>query len=307
MSSNKSIKFKFFEKGVQAYKNYTGQSLECYCCPICCNIFTRADLENGKLTLEHVPPKSQGGKGIALTCSSCNNTSGYSIDAEVANREEVLKASALLTQKGSYDGDIALTFGDGDSKPLNFRLNVENGHVNFYLQQKHNHPNAQDLVLNFFEGHNKQLQGVTSSIKFSTRRRYKARLANIGYLKSAFLVCFAAFGYTYAFDKNLEIVRRQIINPTDDILKCYIIRSGGDTFEKDSLVLLESPTNALGVLFNDTAILLPLPSFVLNTDLYEFLVLSYPNTSKINFTGTKLEWPASLLLKWDFEIKNTQP
>lgn len=301
--SKQVIKLDFFKKGVQAHQKYSGSNDGCYYCPICANPFTRADLENGKLTLEHIPPKSQGGKGIALTCSSCNHKSGYTIDAEVANREEVLKASALITQKGKYDSDVKLTFGKENSKPLNFRLVVEDDKVRFYPKQKHNPPNAEDLITHFFEEHNKHPYENTSSIKFSTRRRYKSKFANIGYLKSAFLVCFATFGYTYAFDTNLEKVRKQIVNPSESILESYIIRSGVDAFENDSLILLEKPINAIAVLFHDTSVLLPLPSFVSHVNLYNFLVSTYPNTSKINFSGTKLEWPTSLSLKWDFEIR----
>ncbi|WP_082140000.1 HNH endonuclease [Desulfovibrio sp. TomC] len=299
--NKKLLKVQLFAHGVQAYRNYSGSNGEYYCCPVCGDFFSEIDLENSRLTLEHVPPSSQGGKGIALTCSSCNNNAGHSIDAEVANREDVLKASALITRQGKFDGDVALNFGEENHKPLNFRLVVEEQKVRFYLKQKSNHPNARGVVESFFKEHNKKPCGNTSSIKFSTRRRYRSRFANIGYLKSAFLVCFAAFGYTYAFDKNLEIIRRQIICPNEKILEGYIIRSEVDFFEKRTLLFLENPTNAFAVLLNDTAVVLPLPSFVDNVDIYDFLVSTYATTSKIDFSGVRLEWPTSLSLRWDFE------
>ena len=34
-------------------------------------------LASGTLTFEDAPPKSYGGKPVALTCRPCNNSSGY--------------------------------------------------------------------------------------------------------------------------------------------------------------------------------------------------------------------------------------
>ena len=47
-------------------------------CPICLMPFTRQDVERGKATLEHVPPRAfdTNSIGMCLTCAACNNDAG---------------------------------------------------------------------------------------------------------------------------------------------------------------------------------------------------------------------------------------
>ena len=43
-------------------------------CPICLTRFTERQVELGKkVTLEHAPPKTLGGKVVCLTCEECNH------------------------------------------------------------------------------------------------------------------------------------------------------------------------------------------------------------------------------------------
>jgi hypothetical protein len=55
-----------------------------YICPLCRKPFPREALANRTLTFEDAPPKSYGGKPIALTCKPCNNAFGSSVDASLA-------------------------------------------------------------------------------------------------------------------------------------------------------------------------------------------------------------------------------
>ena len=50
---------------------------DAYICPLCLNAYPIGSTE---LTLEHVPPKSVGGKPILITCKACNNKCGADID-----------------------------------------------------------------------------------------------------------------------------------------------------------------------------------------------------------------------------------
>ncbi|TVM32538.1 HNH endonuclease [Oceanidesulfovibrio marinus] len=297
-----SKKFHFFEKGVQAYKNYSGEETNNYCCPICGDHFSRTDLESGKLTLEHIPPKSQGGRGIALTCSSCNNKAGYTIDAAVANFEGIKKISALGTKDGKYNDDIKLSLGEGKLNQLNFNLDITNGSQYFYIKPKSNPPNSKEIIKNFFEEHNKQPRGHISQIRLETKRRYNHKLALVGYLKSAFLVCFASFGYTYIFDTNLDAVRKQIQNPVGNILDGYIIQINTGNLDRNVLMYSSNTLRLFLVVIRDTGVVLPLPSFMPHDDVHDLLRSTRPE--KLEVRGKELEWPTSLLLKWDFRNSN---
>ena len=301
MSSNLKKKYELFGIGRQAYKTYSNSTTNYYCCPICRNLFTIYDIYNKNLTLEHIPPKHLGGRGIALTCASCNNTSGHTVDSEIAKREDVLKLTALFTQKGKYAGDIKLDFRDPTTKPPNFHLTVDNEKVRFYFKPKHNPPGSLDTAIHYFSKHKRKTKN-SSPLSFSTIQKYNQRLADVGYLKSAYLICFAAYGYKYALDKHLDKVREQIINYDKKILDGYIIRSSFEYATKNTLLLIDSPFHALSVIFNDTAVILPLPSFIQGaTTVYETIRSTYKKITKIDFAGTVLKWPTSLVLKWDFD------
>ena len=46
--------------------------------------FLRSGLTDGTLTFEDAPPKSYGGKPVALTCKPCNHSLGSAVDASLA-------------------------------------------------------------------------------------------------------------------------------------------------------------------------------------------------------------------------------
>ena len=98
-------KRELFERGVEAFEKITGKSYGLYVCPICAKGYDRHQLEAGTLTLEHVPPKSLGGKGIVLTCKNCNSTAGHSVDAALANRREQNDCiEAIIRGEGCFSG-----------------------------------------------------------------------------------------------------------------------------------------------------------------------------------------------------------
>jgi hypothetical protein len=55
-----------------------------YICPLCERPFPRTAIADGTLTFEDAPPKSYGGKPVALSCKGCNNTHGSSLDAPLS-------------------------------------------------------------------------------------------------------------------------------------------------------------------------------------------------------------------------------
>lgn len=60
-----------------------------YICPLCRRPFANVGLADGTLTFEDAPPKSYGGKPVALTCKPCNNSFGSSGGIARALRQPV--------------------------------------------------------------------------------------------------------------------------------------------------------------------------------------------------------------------------
>ena len=74
-------------------------------CPICLNPFTRVQASAGRVvTLEHVPPKSFGGKARCLTCKQCNSGTGRNIDqaAALANQERVHVTVDIMGKRDTF-------------------------------------------------------------------------------------------------------------------------------------------------------------------------------------------------------------
>ena len=79
-----------FDHGVEALRLARPTAPECYGCPIClCGYPT----PNG-LTIDHFPPRSQGGKSVVLTCAECNSRAGYQLEADMKPAESIYEFAA---------------------------------------------------------------------------------------------------------------------------------------------------------------------------------------------------------------------
>lgn len=85
--------FKLFSQNLEWIKEYPSISFkpdftDGYICPLCFDVFFEKDLDNihpNPLTFEDIPPKSLGGKPLALTCKKCNSKSGHELDIHLLN------------------------------------------------------------------------------------------------------------------------------------------------------------------------------------------------------------------------------
>jgi len=300
MKNTKKVKILFFEKGVLAINLLTGNDEEFYYCPICGNPFPRTALDNKELTLEHIPPEAQGGKGIALTCSKCNNTAGYSVDSAVFNRKELKKGiESLIIRNQEYKGRVRLNFGEENLKKVNADLSVKDSKVKFYVIGKSNPPNISENIKEFINKANQGNKSCFQSIKVTPKQRFNLWYSKVGDLRTAFLVCFAFFGYKYVYDKRLEPVRNQIINYNEKLIEGFWSQSDGNSESNTNLYIIDKPFSALLVNIGEISILLPWLESPEN--FYEFLIQEkYLTNSQIQLTGGRLPWPRTLELNLDF-------
>jgi hypothetical protein len=91
-----SLKERLFATGASALSRISRYS-NLYGCPICTRLLPAEALQSGELTLEHVPPRALGGRGIALTCKSCNTEAGSMVDAAVHGRRRLRPSSKNLS------------------------------------------------------------------------------------------------------------------------------------------------------------------------------------------------------------------
>lgn len=184
---------------------------ETYICPLCCRQFSEADLSTNVenyLTLEDAPPRSLGGSANILTCKECNNVAGHKVDAHLTaglrakDVRDFLPGSESKVRfiKDGYtvQGNITVE-ADGTIKASNSYKNNYALKLNEYI--KTISPKDGKNLLSF--------EFVPGNIDY--------RRLQIGLLKTAYLVCFGKFGYSFIFNSQCELIRNQIKEPDAEI------------------------------------------------------------------------------------------
>jgi hypothetical protein len=126
-------------KGVRASP---GTSFERTLAPICLAPFTIEALLEKRLSAEHVPPKSVGGRELLLTCTVCNNSAGTKLDADAKTKEDVRIAMAGMLGRPHR---IKATIG---SLRVNGELRTSGGSYSLQIPPKINKPGTNEALRN---------------------------------------------------------------------------------------------------------------------------------------------------------------
>lgn len=297
-NKKKELKRKLFKCGTEAISAATGNQINLYYCPICGNAFSEEGLDNKTLTLEHIPPQAQGGKGIALTCVECNNTAGRTVDIAVLNRNHLEGLRSLNTKEEHFSTRVRMNFGHKDLEAVNYELSIKDGAVRFYPVQKANRPDYADNMAYFIRQLNQTPDEKRRPWQMTTRKRFNPIHAKVGDLRSAFLVCFTMFGYNFAFDNALIPVRKQIINYDEQILDYYCISLDPELEPSFKLGIVTSPFTALFCQMQNYGIFLPWINSP--NDFYIYLKDNCLEKNKVKFDWKPIPWPRRFEAKLDF-------
>jgi hypothetical protein len=290
-----SKKLSMFERGSDAAARVLG-TRDCYVCPLCTRTFTKQDLDSGLLTLEHVPPRSLGGKAIALTCRTCNNAAGSSLDAEIYKRHEQRRFAQMIVGRDiNYKGRAKLKVGEDDVHVEVSR--TPDNQVTFNIIGSSNDPAAVLRVNDYLDGLSKSGNAEGTQFRITSLVRYHHRRSQIGYLRAAYLVAFASLGYKYALSTALDGVRDQIHEPKSESLHGWMLEITTPDLPEFLFLVMESP-NSLLVKFGTTGVFLPRPED--NENLYAKLRSEHSPNDLLNVSGAAVAWPTSLRLEWDF-------
>lgn len=216
MKTNDTIRLNYFNQGADALEAL-GLQERGYVCPICRLLFDHAQLRNGDLTIEDVPPKSVGGKALLLTCRTCNNSAGHLYENHLKLREDVFRqAQGLMGLSEGVIGHFQQTIGD---TKINVDVVRSSGSVSIRVSKKNN---PRDLISS-----RKALESFEKGSKFqlTTGKSYIPNKAALADQKTAFLLIGAKFGYTYFLRKRVNLVREQIysgLKTGDDTILQYI-------------------------------------------------------------------------------------
>ena len=271
-----------------------------YACPLCTRLLPFEAIGTRDLILEHVPAESMGGRGILLTCETCNSTAGHTIDAAVQGRERYFDLQRAIAGRGGSFEDIVRIEAGGVS--TNALLNLADGKATIEVRERINHPDHFRGQYQHLE-RDVPLQGSTE-IRLTAGVNFKWRHARVGDLKSAFLGAVALFGYRYAFHPRLEQVRAQIQDP-DAVLIEGAWYTVPPAFEDDPmLAVMEEPFP--GVLVRLRTCLIALP-WTLGPDPFYPAVrdsmLAGDRDAKLTF----YEWPTTMIMLLDLRGRPLNP
>lgn len=175
-----------------------------YVCPLCLDLLTIDDLNEGRLTDEHVPPESVGGKPLVLTCVTCNRSSSRKLDEPLAN-EEKLRTFGTPHTVGPLPGSV--TIGGI----------ANNGSIRFdgatFQIVCHGEQNNSQAVAAHIAALNEMPVGATFRLNLTMKRA--PRRAALGWHRSAYLAAFAVYGYRYVLQPAFDVLRAAIADPDD--------------------------------------------------------------------------------------------
>lgn len=241
-----------FDAGVRALQG-VGVLGEYYRCPICCTDYDaraiKKDAETDyRLTLEHVPPDSIGGKIVALTCKKCNNELGSRLDSQIAARERFFRfLDPNRPSPNPFPGKITLRESPETATNIQVSGKIGSG-INLQAGINNNPKNLVKLKEDLVNNHSSKCS-FQATLEVPS---YNKKLANLAFLKNAFLCLFAKFGYTYALSQPARhIVQGFLEERHVDVVMLQPI----DGYENNILVSEEVGVSFVG--FNEFLLVCP--------------------------------------------------
>lgn len=239
MASTTKKKKRLFAAGAAALERVNTRARGRYGCPTCTNLFPIEALATGELTLEHVPAKAVGGKGIALTCRRCNSTAGHKLDAAVDGRERWLNLGrAFSNAEGQFEGPVTVRMQGGT---MNARLLLRDHKATVMVLEAINDPHNFQSQLLALQGRRTANPTIAVQFEMSARIPLDFGRARIGDVRSAFIATFARFGYSYAYHPRMKQVREQILNPDEKLLEGACWMASRDYTGDPMMMLVRSP------------------------------------------------------------------
>jgi hypothetical protein len=201
------------------------------------------DLNGDLITLEHAPPEALGGKEIALTCKPCNSTHGRDFDSHAVNQAALIKH---LSGKSRQSEKLEMT-ADG----LRLRAESYIGPNSFgFAAATHPSANRESDRTQFGEilraagGES----GSSLNVHFKFKRKCIEWRAAVSWVRTAYLIAFAKFGWRWVLNPVLDPIREQLGNSTTETLPPITFYELDAAENRQILLKVEEPGELRGLL-----------------------------------------------------------
>jgi 5-methylcytosine-specific restriction endonuclease McrA len=294
MSKSRAAKRKeFFDCGVSAAQHVTGAEEELYLCPLCGESFDRLAIDDGRLTLEHVPSRALKGREIILTCYDCNSKKGHKLDAAAEKRTQLWElCEALSGRRGNFKGIAKLVFG---GHAVTAYVDTSTAPITLIPRAHLSAPASYEAAMSYLKGHSRK-----GDLKFDLKPRIRLHpgRTKVADLRTAFLAAFARYGYTYALHPHLLNVRRQILEPESRILPEWWMRPREEHSEWPLIVELEQPVQGLAFYLRTGLVVLPWIGEISNP--WVTLAEARGPGTQLQLSGSPRPWPRGMEMALDF-------
>ena len=184
-----------------------------FVCPTCLRAISVADQK--QITKAHIIPRSAGGRLVTLICSRCNSAFGSRQDKWFGEYLHLrsTNGTAFYTrhQKGQFE--IA-----GERVGGRFGVAAD-GAIEFFIWRDATDPKAIDALMT------KVAQGKVDSVSIPVPLMENRHLLAVGALTSAYLLWFRELGYSWALQKQLDPVRKFILDPASPFPRKSVART----------------------------------------------------------------------------------
>ncbi|MBM7787600.1 hypothetical protein [Tenggerimyces flavus] len=263
---------------------------DCNACPLCLRVFTRQAAIDGELTEEHVPPKSLDGRGLLLTCCDCNNSAGSKIDAQAARQREVVDFA-----RGMASAMVSVTI-HADGVPLRGEARWSDRGLEIFGVPQRNNPMEQAEHLRTLDAFVER--GTPNpSVVITTDMHFEEVHVRLSWVRSAYLVAFAALGWSYVLRDVMQPIRDQLMRSDERILPTNMLRDPDAPPNKRRMLLVEQPDElrSLAVTLGEWTVFLPGISRPLTyQQLSEGVAQTRNGHSRVKFRlhGKGVPWPS---------------
>jgi hypothetical protein len=257
-------------------------------CPLCLSVLNEDSLNQtlaNPLTIEHIPPSELGGRPKLLLCKKCNNGSGSTLDFNIG---EYLRAQPFLRSEVGSEvlGTTTVTHSDG--KQVNARAIVKLAGKNQIVVNAQIKDKWRDEQLRNINPR----APLTINFKFETPSPKHVHLA---LLRVGYLLAFEKFGHAFILDETYNDIRKQILNPDQDIIEPFGAMIGKERMIiSDRICVANTPFGIKSYLVVFT--------LKLNLEFHTaFVFLPPPFTDSIEFYKKFKELPSQ-----DFTVDTTE-
>jgi hypothetical protein len=205
-----------------AFNEYSANLTACFptfkdtfVCPFCHRAFGRDALDDPpKVIIAHCLLHSLGGRLITLACAECDNKAGHTVDIHLKHRletEDFFQGHSPSTRR------IQLMMG-GRKVPAEIRIGLrEDGTpcLEFHIDYRRSPPHEFNALTNALE---KGTMPENAEINIEGTVPFNHPMSRLAMLRSAYLMMFRHFGYSYICHRNVEPVRQQLLHPNEQIL-----------------------------------------------------------------------------------------